>query len=52
MVTKPVLSICIPTYNRAELLDYVLNGIFSQCNEDILQKIEVVISDNDSNDET
>lgn len=52
MGNNPILSICIPTYNRAELLDYVLNGIFSQCNEDILQKIEVVISDNDSKDET
>mgnify|MGYP003779695595 FL=1 len=52
MGNKLLLSICIPTYNRAELLDYVLNGIFSQCNEDILQKIEVVVSDNDSKDET
>ncbi|MEM0142886.1 MAG: glycosyltransferase family 2 protein, partial [Candidatus Parvarchaeum sp.] len=47
------LSICIPTYNRGrylkELLDSILeNGI----SEDNLGKIEICISDNDSEDNT
>ncbi|MEM3245846.1 MAG: glycosyltransferase family 2 protein [Candidatus Micrarchaeaceae archaeon] len=47
------LSICIPTYNRErylkELLDSILeNGI----SEDNLGKIEICISDNDSEDNT
>ncbi len=48
----PLLSICIPTYNRAEILDRTLASITS---EDIFQntsKIEVVISDNCSEDNT
>jgi abequosyltransferase len=50
MINKPILSICIPTYNRAKILDETLNSVFSQGNENILSKIEVIISDNDSKD--
>ncbi len=43
-----LLSICIPTYNRAERVKKILRQITSfKCD-----KIEIVISDNDSNDNT
>ena len=48
----PLLSICIPTYNRAEQLKQCLDSIVAQdlfVNSD---KIEVVISDNCSTDNT
>ncbi|WP_431243071.1 glycosyltransferase family 2 protein [Flavobacterium sp. P21] len=46
-----LLSICIPTYNRAETLDLTLNKLFSnpEFDEDL---IEVIISDNCSTDNT
>ena len=47
------LSICIPTYNRAPFLDYLLNNIVTQIIEDNLQRqLEIVISDNASTDNT
>jgi len=48
----PILSICIPTYNRSKYLKETLNSIVSQnifLNSD---KIEIIISDNCSNDDT
>jgi len=48
---KPVLSICIPTYNRAEYLDKSLNSIVSQ-KEFNSEDVELVISDNSSTDNT
>ncbi|MCF7843484.1 glycosyltransferase family 2 protein [Candidatus Gracilibacteria bacterium] len=52
-MSKKILSICIPTYNRAECLKDCLNSIFYQLkNEQVLEKIEVVISDNASTDNT
>jgi abequosyltransferase len=42
------LSICIPTYNRSALLQELLNSIVCQVTEDI----EIVISDNASEDDT
>lgn len=45
---RPILSICIPTYNRAEYLKATLASIVDQANENI----EIVVSDNASNDET
>jgi len=48
----PILSICIPTYNRSKYLKETLNSIVSQnifLNSD---KIEIIISDNCSNDNT
>ena len=46
-----LLSICIPTYNRAEYLKKTLESIVWQ--RDFLSKdVEVVISDNCSTDDT
>lgn len=47
---EPLLSICIPTYNRADLLDYCLEGVrkFERFNV----PFEVVVSDNASEDHT
>lgn len=42
------LSICIPTYNRAEFLQHLLDSIYSQFDE----RVEVVVSDNASSDNT
>jgi len=46
---RPLLSICIPTYNRAGLLAQTLTHVRSVCSGD---DVEVVISDNCSPDET
>ncbi|MBY0244247.1 MAG: glycosyltransferase family 2 protein [Sphingobacteriaceae bacterium] len=46
-----LLSICIPTYNRAEVLDSTLNSLFSNPDFDA-EKIEVVVVDNCSTDDT
>ncbi len=49
----PLLSICIPTYNRADCLKQCLNTITSQCKDPfILNNVEIVISDNASIDAT
>ena len=50
----PLLSICIPTYNRADYLNDCLESIAAQvCEDDLLNsQIEVVVSDNASADET
>lgn len=50
---NPLLSICIPTYNRANCLKDCLESIVSQCRDNAAsQQIEVVISDNASTDNT
>lgn len=46
----PLLSICIPTFNRAAYLDTCLQSIYSQIGNNEL--IEVVVSDNASTDAT
>ncbi|MGC8728544.1 MAG: glycosyltransferase family 2 protein [Elusimicrobiales bacterium] len=46
------LSICIPTYNRAEYLPDLFDSIFSQVNNDNEDLLEVVVSDNASGDDT
>lgn len=48
--TVPILSICIPTYNRAANLSQCLHSIFSQIGDTAL--IEVDVSDNASTDGT
>ena len=48
----PILSICIPTYNRADLLGEALDAIFAQVNGGNSAAIEVVVSDNASPDAT
>ena len=45
------VSICIPTYNRAKYLKNCIHSIIQNIDFD-LQKTEVCISDNNSNDET
>lgn len=47
----PLLSLCIPTYNRADVLDATLAALFSAPDYDP-QRIEVVVSDNCSSDHT
>ena len=51
-MTQPILSICIPTYNRADYLDKTLDAICFQEVFRLTDKIEIVISDNCSNDNT
>lgn len=50
-MNKPLLSICIPTYNRCDILSKTLSSIISDpsYNEDL---IEVIVSDNGSTDNT
>lgn len=48
-MTTPTLSICIPTYNRADFLDYLLRNL-AGCAFPF--PIEIVISDNASTDAT
>ncbi len=48
-MSKPLLSICIPTYNRA---DYLRNCLLSIVDQEGFEDIEVIISDNCSNDDT
>lgn len=50
MKNKPLLSICIPTCNRAQILKKVLSSITENYSFD--DNVEIVISDNASTDET
>jgi abequosyltransferase len=50
--SKPLLSICIPSYNRAALLSELLERIASDLTGGIEDLVEVVISDNASPDHT
>lgn len=53
MPAAPLLSICIPTYNRAPFLRVCLDSITSQLRDlEVSDKVEVVISDNASTDDT
>ncbi|MEM3585173.1 MAG: glycosyltransferase family 2 protein [Candidatus Woesearchaeota archaeon] len=49
---EPLLSICIPTYNRASLLESAIKSILSQVTPKLYKKIEICISDNCSTDNT
>lgn len=46
------LSICIPTYNRANYLPEAIESILEQITDDIKDKVEICISDNASTDNT
>lgn len=48
---KPLLSICIPTYNRADFLKQTIESIIHQP-EFLDGKVEIVVSDNASTDKT
>lgn len=47
---RPLLSICIPTYNRAEILKKTIDTLLSL--EEFNSEVELVISDNASEDGT
>src|SRR5215210_40594 len=49
--SSPLLSICIPTYNRAELLRSALHSVVRQAAR-IGAEVEVVVADNCSTDNT
>ncbi|EKD23710.1 MAG: glycosyl transferase family protein [uncultured bacterium] len=52
-MTKPLLSICIPTYNRAHYLKDCLESVVCQFDdEEVYRQVEIVISDNASEDNT
>lgn len=48
---KPILSICIPTLNRSALLEVILENLTREASA-YLDKIEIVVADNASIDET
>ena len=48
----PLLSLCVPTYNRAALLDQSLRAILAQVTPDMAGQVEVVVIDNHSPDDT
>lgn len=50
--SKPLLSICIPTYNRAEYLKMTLESIVNQDAFLSSNAVEIVVSDNNSDDDT
>ena len=53
MENKSLLSICIPTYNRAKILEVTLKRIIGQINElDNRNLVSLFISDNASTDNT
>ena len=49
---QPILSICIPTYNRADILRNNLEIISEQLNENRTNEVEIIVSDNCSPDIT
>jgi abequosyltransferase len=49
---KPLLSICIPTYNREKYLKSAIESVLSQADEKNRNLIEICISDNCSKDNT
>ena len=52
IVKQPLLSICIPTWNRAKYLDISLKSFVEQIREIDLSEFELYISDNCSDDNT
>ena len=50
-MTKPILSICIPTYNRSDLLELCLATVLPQI-AIFGEEVECVVSDNASPDKT
>ena len=49
---NPILSICIPTWNRAKILDISLKNFLDQIKDVNLSELELYVSDNCSEDET
>lgn len=48
----PIISFCIPTYNREKYLTKSIDAIVSQLTDKIKNQIELVVSDNASTDST
>jgi len=48
----PIVSVCVPTYNRAALLSQSLQALLSQITPAMRETVEVVILDNASPDQT
>lgn len=51
-MSKIILSICIPTYNRAEYIGEAIESVLQQITPDIKEKVEICVSDNASTDNT
>lgn len=51
-ITKPILSICMPTYNRAEHILESLTSIVSNITYENIGLVEIVVRDNCSTDST
>jgi glycosyltransferase involved in cell wall biosynthesis len=49
MEKRPFLSICIPTYNRLDILNNTLHSIYEDLKDINIDDFEVVISDNEPN---
>jgi len=49
---KPILTVGIPTFNRASRLRGLLDSIANQYTGDVKERVEILISDNCSTDET
>ena len=49
---QPILSLCIPTYKRAEILRENLKGIYEQLKTVDTNEVELIVSDNCSPDNT
>lgn len=52
MTAQPILSVCIPTYNRASYLEKTINSIVTDEKFLNTEDVEIVISNNCSTDET
>lgn len=52
MENKPIISICIPTYKRSKTLKEWLDSITAQFDGEIEKKIEIIIADDASPDDT
>ena len=52
MGNEKILSILIPTFNRENYLDNCLKSIFSQLDNKLNEKIEIIVSNNASKDNT
>lgn len=52
MNNQKIISICIPTWNRAKCLDRSLQSIQQQMNERLYEEVELLVSDNCSPDNT
>lgn len=49
---KPLLSICIPTYDHCAYLQEALDSVLNQIDDSNRESLEIVISDNGSSDKT